>query len=423
MNNNVTGQLLQLLLDSIQPDDLALAQRHAPRLRFDRREPFMPLAAGFTLFRAPGESPSFRREITLGDGVATVIEYAIWWDWDIQHLYELEHVWVHLGANEAIVALEASAHGHLIPIERDDGSLPLDADGRPLLYSEPGKHAFTPSDAWLRNRVDQTCLACNDQAGNGGVLINDLFRTQIGPVSTSEHRLVRRWLQHYRFEPAYVLDQGLDLRSIALVPWAALKAWIPGRVREWIDHLKRRPHIRVICLDSGDTLVDEGTEIKDADQVMQCADLIPGASNLVHELKRLGYTLALVADGPSSTFQNVLGHYGLYDSFDAVAISGDVGVTKPDPLMFHTALKALSIPETLYSQVIMVGNNLARDIKGANDLGLISVWLDWSPRRSKTPSNSSEIPQYTIKQPLDLLPVLEQIEIALLTGGPVEPER
>jgi FMN phosphatase YigB (HAD superfamily) len=64
----------------------------------------------------------------------------------------------------------------------------------------------------------------------------------------------------------------------------------------------------------------------------------------------------------------------------------------------------------------MVGNNLSRDIKGANDLGLISVWLDWSPRRSKIPADSSEIPQYTIKQPLDLLATLVQIEMTLLKG-------
>ena len=175
-------------------------------------------------------------------------------------------------------------------------------------------------------------------------------------------------------------------------------------------------HIQAICLDSGDTLVDEGTEVKDENQVVQRADLIPGAADLIHELKRRGYRLALVADGPGDTFGNILKQHGLYDSFDTFAISGNVGVAKPDPLMFHTALKALAIPETHYSQVVMVGNNLSRDIKGANNLGLISVWIDWSPRRSKIPADSSEIPQYTIKQPLDLLAVLEEIEIKLRTG-------
>ena len=58
----------------------------------------------------------------------------------------------------------------------------------------------------------------------------------------------------------------------------------------------------------------------------------------------------------------------------------------------------------------MVGNNLERDIKGANQLGLISVWLNWSPRRSKIPADASEVPQYTIKLPLELLTIIDQIE-------------
>jgi putative hydrolase of the HAD superfamily len=58
----------------------------------------------------------------------------------------------------------------------------------------------------------------------------------------------------------------------------------------------------------------------------------------------------------------------------------------------------------------MVGNYLSRDVKGANEVGLISVWLDWAPRRPKVPADPSEVPQYTIKMPLDLLPLIETLE-------------
>ena len=58
----------------------------------------------------------------------------------------------------------------------------------------------------------------------------------------------------------------------------------------------------------------------------------------------------------------------------------------------------------------MVGNHLGRDIKGANQLGIISVWLDWSPRRAKVPADPSEEPDFTIKQPMELLQVLDQLE-------------
>jgi putative hydrolase of the HAD superfamily len=168
--------------------------------------------------------------------------------------------------------------------------------------------------------------------------------------------------------------------------------------------------ILAVFLDSGDTLVDEGTEVKDEHQVTQRAELLPGAADLVRELKRRGYRLALVADGPVGTFVNVLGHHALYDLFDVRAISAEVGVEKPDKRIFQHALRLLEIPEDAYNRVVMVGNYLGRDIKGANALGLISVWLDWAPRRPKTPADALEVPQYIIKQPLELLSLLDALE-------------
>jgi HAD superfamily hydrolase (TIGR01549 family) len=169
-------------------------------------------------------------------------------------------------------------------------------------------------------------------------------------------------------------------------------------------------YILAICLDSGDTLVDEATEIKDAQGVTQQAELIPGAYELVWALKARGYPLALVADGPVGTFRNVLPAHGLWEAFDAFAISGEVGVEKPAARMFQTALQQLGITPADYDRTLMVGNYLARDIKGANALGMISVWLDWAPRRPKIPADASERPRYRIQQPLDLLPLLDELE-------------
>jgi putative hydrolase of the HAD superfamily len=165
-------------------------------------------------------------------------------------------------------------------------------------------------------------------------------------------------------------------------------------------------NILAVCLDCGDTLIDEGTEVKTVGDVSLRADLIPGADTLLHALQERGYPLALVADGPTATFENNLKPYGLYSLFDAYAISEQVGVQKPDAHMFTQALTQLGLAPKDYGRTVMVGNNLARDIKGANAIGMISVWLDWAPRRAKVPVDDSEIPQFTIKEPLELLSVL-----------------
>jgi len=176
--------------------------------------------------------------------------------------------------------------------------------------------------------------------------------------------------------------------------------------------INTRQPLLALCFDCGDTLADEGSEVKDTRGVTLRADLIPGAAEVVRELKRLGYPLALVADGPAATFTNILTHYDLYDCFAAFAISEEVGVEKPHPRIFIHALDQLGIRREEYGRVMMVGNNLARDVKGANALGLISVWLDWAPRRAKTPADASEVPQYTVKTLEALLRLIQELNDA-----------
>ena len=168
--------------------------------------------------------------------------------------------------------------------------------------------------------------------------------------------------------------------------------------------------ILALFFDSGDTLIDEDTQVFDEDGVVLKAELIPGAGELVRELKRRGYRLGLVADGRTVSFRNSLEPHGLYDIFDVRAISEEVGVDKPHPNMFRKALEGLGILPADYGRVVMVGNHLARDIKGANEMGLISVWLDWAPRRPKVAADPSEEPCYTIRMPLELLSLLERLE-------------
>jgi len=166
--------------------------------------------------------------------------------------------------------------------------------------------------------------------------------------------------------------------------------------------------IRAVCFDSGDTLADEATEL--GQDVVVFAELIDGAAETVRQVKSLGYPLALIADGSAASFSHVLGHYGLFELFDAVAISETLGVEKPHPEMFQYALRQLGVQKDEYKNVLMIGNNLRRDIGGANALGITSVWPDWSPRRSKVPQSDLEVPDYVIHKPLELLEVIAKVE-------------
>jgi len=135
----------------------------------------------------------------------------------------------------------------------------------------------------------------------------------------------------------------------------------------------------LVCFDLGDTLMIEDSENKDADGVTQSADLIPGMAELVRSLRERGVRLALVADTRIGTYRNVLHQHGLFDLFDAFAISEELGVQKPHPAMFEHALHETGT-EVGSGAALMVGNNYARDIVGAKALGIDTLWFHWNER-------------------------------------------
>jgi glycerophosphoryl diester phosphodiesterase len=226
-------------LDRMILDDaeLGLVRRYAPRIRFDLREPFMPSVVGYTVFRETGMSPSFPREVVLPYGAAFAIEYAIWWDWDIQHLYELEHIWVYVDTAGQIMAADASWHGGYHAMVDAEGGVPIE-DDRVTLYSEPGKHAFAPVTDWLVERREMTDKGCTTRSGVMGVHVTPLFRGIIADRKPLNNNVVQAWLERQAFTPTYDFSNVFDLTGAVFVPWQQLFEWIPSRVRWWADFLR-----------------------------------------------------------------------------------------------------------------------------------------------------------------------------------------
>jgi FMN phosphatase YigB (HAD superfamily) len=68
--------------------------------------------------------------------------------------------------------------------------------------------------------------------------------------------------------------------------------------------------------------------------------------------------------------------------FDVIVDSARVGLSKPDPRMFVTALEALGIEP---GRAVMVGDSLARDMAGARAAGMAHIWLTPAPERQGRP--------------------------------------
>ena len=169
----------------------------------------------------------------------------------------------------------------------------------------------------------------------------------------------------------------------------------------------------IIFTDSGDTIIDEATQVYDGRHIVQEAKFIPEADKVLRQLHEESYTIALVADGEWDSFQNVYRRTGLDDCFDAWVVSEVVGQQKPAAIMFETAYEKLGLTEADKRRIVMIGNNLKKDVAGANRQGLISVWLDWSPRYFHTVEEPDWQPDYTVHTPLELLELIHRLEAEL----------
>jgi hypothetical protein len=225
-----------------------LAAKYSPLIYFDRNEPFLPLLVGYTIFRSDAESPSFPRRIEL-TGQAhprakLAIEYAIWWDWDIQHLYELEHTWTYVGEDSQVVLAEASWHGGFNRAVLDNGRVRLarGAGGcHPVVYSEPGKHAFAPIPQIIVNkRKAKTLESCGPNAGKGGLWVTPLFEGILDLRKNAKtDALVTAYLKKQAFKPAFAWDKKFLVTKDSLIPWATLFEWIPLRIDWWLAQLEK----------------------------------------------------------------------------------------------------------------------------------------------------------------------------------------
>ena len=150
--------------------------------------------------------------------------------------------------------------------------------------------------------------------------------------------------------------------------------------------------------------------MRDAQDVVIHAACIPGAKETYLRLHEAGYPIVMVADGLTQSFRNTMKENGLDHIFSAWIISEEVGEDKPSPTMFSAAMEAMNLTEQDKGRILMIGNNVSRDIRGANRFGLISVLLDWSKRRPFDEELPEDHVNYRIHTPEELLSLAERLE-------------
>ena len=92
----------------------------------------------------------------------------------------------------------------------------------------------------------------------------------------------------------------------------------------------------------------------------------------VNTLKERGLLLGVISNF-ESWLSKLLEHLEMRDLFDVVAISGDLGWEKPDPLIFRWAMDQAGVDAR---SSLHVGDSPNFDAQPAHDLGMTGVLLD-----------------------------------------------
>ena len=127
------------------------------------------------------------------------------------------------------------------------------------------------------------------------------------------------------------------------------------------------------------------------DDVLPCLDW----------LRTAGVLLAAVTNASGAHQRAKLADLGLARFFDHVAIAGEMGVAKPDPVMFHSVCATLGCDP---SEAAHVGDKLNTDALGAVGAGLEGIWLDRAGRGGEVPDGVhvigglDELPQLLVSE-------------------------
>lgn len=180
--------------------------------------------------------------------------------------------------------------------------------------------------------------------GDFGKLLNEGF-AKLGLASSLRETVLAEYKQQLRKEDAVTSHSALikTLESLSLRVGADLKEINTAFVRAYREQM----------------------------------ELLPGAQEVL-ELCRDHVPLALITNGPEDMQRAAVEEVDIAHFFQTILISGarEVAVRKPSAQIFQLACERLDV---LPEEVLMVGDNLEADIRGALGAGMKAVQLSSEP--------------------------------------------
>lgn len=117
--------------------------------------------------------------------------------------------------------------------------------------------------------------------------------------------------------------------------------------------------------------------------------LLENAEDVVKHLHQRGFVLCVATNGLVALQKPRIANSAIGRYISHIAVSEEVGAPKPSPLIFNALLDKANISA---AQAIMVGDSLEKDVQGAKNAGIKSVWYNPDGAINATPI----VPDYEI---------------------------
>lgn len=235
------------------------------------------------------------------------------------------------------------------------------------------------------------------------------------PVDAAKLEDAAMRIAEERFEagPAYTYCKEIGISAFEVM-WGTFEGEDPRLEPLHAWRLGYRHEVWSAALSEASSNLDQGLQHALAQQL---ADIwasaraenlrhMPGALQLLEQLKGQ-YKIGLLTNGSPSLQRHKIELAKIEPYFDAIAISGEVRIGKPKPGIFTWLCEQVDVP---VEEAMMVGNSLGRDIKGAQNAGMRSIWIDVPGAYGGDPKVIQG--DFAIKALLEIPAVLSTIEEA-----------
>jgi putative hydrolase of the HAD superfamily len=153
---------------------------------------------------------------------------------------------------------------------------------------------------------------------------------------------------------------------------------------------------------SADEAMTQRTAASYRERYVSARQAIAGAASLLPEVRRRA-RVGIVSNNLLEEQRDKLRHCGLDPHIDALVVSEEAGVSKPDPRIFEIALERLGVRA---EEAVMLGDSWAADIVGARAAGIRPIWFNRHRHAQPEATNVAVAEVHALEPPEPVLAAL-----------------